>query len=201
MSYFRVPVAEPSEAFKILGALNVEGITEFVDAGGNVLKCLLATCKTVSHKLPDYLNLERLKFKMDDGEISSGSDWSVSDSDLLELGLLSESDVQVNPPGETSGLHDVQNDTTVDNTNEVHVEDTVDISVANSDSNTEPSSSVGRGQKRKFKFHDRRLKTEALTLEDKDFKPIFRMSKDTFFKLYEEFWDYFPQGKVKDLTG
>ena len=133
---------------------------------------------------------------MDDGEISSDS--SVSDSDLIELGLLSESDVQVNPPGETSGLHDVQNDTTVDNTNEVHVEDTVDISVANSDSNTEPSSSVGRGQKRKFKFHDRRLKTEALTLEDKDFKPIFRMSKDTFFKLYEEFWDYFPQGKVEN---
>ena len=129
---------------------------------------------------------------MEDGEISSDSDWSVSDSDLLELGLISESDIQVNPPSEIS-CSDAQNhDTATDNIDEVHVEDTVDISVTNSDSNAEPSSSEGRGQKRTFKFHERRLKTEALTLDDKDFKPIFRMSKDTFFKLYEEFWHYFP---------
>ena len=48
--------------------------------------------------------------------------------------------------------------------------------------------------RRTFKFHDSRLRSEALELPDVQFRAYFRMSKRTFEKLHEETCPHFPQG-------
>ena len=54
-------------------------------------------------------------------------------------------------------------------------------------------------KKKSFAFLDRRTLVEVLGYSDKKFFDLFRFTKDTFMKLYDEMYPYLPEGKIKVL--
>ena len=109
----------------------------------------------------------------DDDKDPNDSFWSVSSDELLELRVIS-------PPGSPISVENPDRD---------YVQAEGSSLEQNSSNIDDPS------KRRKFKFQERRSLTEALTLPDRLFKALFRMSKDTFYKLYQEFWHLFPEGE------